>query len=68
MIRELETFLPGSSSISFRERLIAHKEFLEESEERTLEIKAREFLHKADELLRCYEDRFGVDDFIDYDV
>jgi len=68
MIRELETYLPGSSTISFRERLIAHKEHLEETEEGKLETKAREFLHKVDELLHCYEDRFGVDDFIDYDV
>lgn len=68
MIHELESFLPASSSISFRERLIAHKEYLEESEERRQGMEAQEFLLKADELLRRYEDRFGVDDFIDYDV
>jgi len=68
LIRELETFLSGSSSISFRERLIVHKEFLEESEEQKLGTKAQEFLRKADELLLRYEDRFGVDDFIDYDL
>jgi hypothetical protein len=68
MIRELEALLPASASTSFRERLITHKEYLEESEERKSGIKAQEFLLKADELLRRYEDRFGVDDFIDYDL
>ena len=32
MIRELESLLPASSTISFRERLIAHKEALEKLE------------------------------------
>ena len=67
MIRELEALLPASAITSFRERLIAHKEYLEESADRKQEAKAQAFLLKADELLRRYEDRFGVDDFIDYD-
>ena len=67
MISELELLLPASPAISFRERLIAHKEYLEESAERRQETKEQEFLLKADELLHRYEDRFGVDDFIDYD-
>jgi len=68
MIRELESLLPASAATSFRERLIAHKEYLEESAERRQGVEAQEFLLKADELLRRYEDRFGVDDFIDYDL
>jgi uncharacterized protein len=67
MIGEIEPLLPPSPNPSFRERLIAHKEYLEESKERMQEAKAQEFMRKADELLRRYEDRFGVDDFIDYD-
>src|SRR5690349_13642863 len=65
MIRELELLLPASSTISFRERLIAHKEALEKNEEPG-DIE-REFLVKAGRLLNHYEDLFGVDDFIDYD-
>jgi hypothetical protein len=65
MIRELELLLPASSTISFRERLIAHKEALEKNEEPG-DIE-REFLVKAGRLLNYYEDLFGVDDFIDYD-
>ena len=68
MIRELESLLPASATTSFRERLIAHKEYLEESKEGRQGTNEQEFLLKADELLRRYEDRFGVDDFIDYDL
>ncbi len=68
MIRELESLLPTSTTTSFRERLIAHKEYLEESTERRLVTEAQKFLLKADALLRRYEDQFGVDDFIDYDL
>jgi uncharacterized protein len=68
MIRELETLLPASTSTSFRERLIAQKEYLEGFAERKLSTEAQVFLLKADELLRRYEDQFGVDDFIDYDL
>ncbi len=66
MIRELELLLPPSAMISFRERLIAHKEALEK-----LAFPGdveREFLVKAGKLLNYYEDLFGVDDFIDYDA
>lgn len=66
MIRDLEMLLPPSPpSISFRERLIAHKEMLEKSNEQYGDIE-QEFLSKAGELLTRYEDRFGVDDFIDF--
>ena len=68
LIRELESILPASVIPSFRERLIAHKTYLEGSAERRQGAKAQEFLLKADALLRRYEDRFGVDDFIDYDL
>jgi len=67
MIHELEALLPESPATSFRERLIVHKEYLEESEGRGLGTQEQEFLLKADELLRCYENSFGVDDFIDFD-
>ena len=64
LIREIEPLLPESKAISFRERLIAHKEELE-SQGREL---GGEFLRKTHMLLSRYEDLFGVDDFIDYDV
>lgn len=66
LIREIEPLLPASTAISFRERLIAHKEFLESKgeEQGLLEV---EFLRKTEELLIYYEDRFGVDDFIDFE-
>jgi hypothetical protein len=64
LIREIEPLLPASSAISFRERLITHKEFLESKGE---EMVDSEFLRKAKLLLTYYEDRFGVDDFIDYE-
>ena len=64
LIREIEPLLPASKAISFRERLIAHKEELE-SQGREL---GGEFLRKTRMLLSRYEDLFGVDDFIDYDA
>jgi hypothetical protein len=64
LIREIEPLLPASSAASFRERLITHKEFLELNGKKTEEL---EFLHKTEILLTYYEDRFGVDDFIDYE-
>jgi hypothetical protein len=66
LIREIELLLPISSAVSFRERLIAHKEFLESKGKEQEEVDF-EFLHKAKLLLTYYEDRFGVDDFIDYE-
>lgn len=67
MIREIEPLLPASSMISFRERLITHKEQLEESKEREQTVSEQEFMLKTDALLSYYENRFGVDDFIDYE-
>lgn len=64
LIREIEPLLPASSAISFRERLIAHKEELE-SKKKDLD---GEFMQKAAALLARYEDLFGVDDFIDYEL
>lgn len=66
LIREIEPLLPVSTAISFRERLIAHKEFLESKGSKPGVVE-NEFLRKAEVLLACYEDRFGVDDFIDYE-
>jgi len=67
MIREIESFLPASSTISFRERLITYKESLEKLDKQKYSSIEKEFLFKAGELLNIYENRFGVDDFIDYD-
>jgi len=66
LIREIEPLLPASTAISFRERLITHKEFLESKAGEQEEVNA-EFLHKTEILLSYYEDRFGVDDFIDFE-
>ncbi len=66
LIREIEPLLPASAAISFRERLVTHKEILE-SEGKEQQALEHEFLHKTAELLTRYEDRFGVDDFIDYE-
>ena len=66
LIREIEPLLPSSTAISFRERLITHKEFLESKGEEQEEVDA-EFLRKTEILLTYYEDRFGVDDFIDFE-
>lgn len=66
MIHEIEPLLSESTAISFRERLITHKEFLE-SKEKEYNAVEREFLRKTEALLTRYEDRFGIDDFIDYE-
>ena len=63
LIREIEPLLPGSSVVSFRERLIAHKEELESMGELD-----GDFMQKTIILLACYEDLFGVDDFMDYEA
>ncbi len=68
LIREVETLLPVSSAISFRERIIEHKENLETLNEQNYSDTEKMFLQKAGELLEMYEHRFGVDDFIDYEV
>ncbi|MFN8411412.1 MAG: hypothetical protein U0Z26_03390 [Anaerolineales bacterium] len=67
MIRSIDLLLPASPSMSFRERLITFKEELEKRSEQDRKPLEQEFLLKAGDLLTRYEDRFGVDDFIDYD-
>lgn len=67
LIREVESLLPASSIISFREQLIAHKENLEKLDKQKYTQTEKEFLQKAGGLLNLYESRFGVDDFIDYE-
>ncbi|MBC7878840.1 MAG: hypothetical protein H7Y59_16840 [Anaerolineales bacterium] len=67
MIREIEPLLPVSSAISFREKLITYKEILEQEKGKEYTVAEQEFLRRAEELLNVYDDRFGVDDFIDYD-
>lgn len=65
LIREVENLLPDSAIISFREKIIAHKENLEKlNRHNPIE---KDFLLKAEKLLGIYEERFGVDDFIDYE-
>ena len=64
LIHDIEPLLPKSSAISFRERLITHKEELESAGKDL----GGEFLRKTAILLTRYEDLFGVDDFIDYET
>ena len=66
LIREIEPLLPASSAPSFRERLITCKEELQ-ANGRECTTSEDEFLRKTEELLTHYEDRFGMDDFIDYE-
>lgn len=68
LIGEIESLLPNSSAISFRERIIEHKEDLEKADKQSNSDTDKEFLQKASELLEIYENRFGVDDFIDYEA
>lgn len=68
LIGEVEQLLPASQAISFRERLITHKEQLEEMNALEHSAVDKEFLLKTEELLNRYDNRFGVDDFIDYDA
>jgi len=63
MINELEALLPASANPNFRERLVAHLEQLEESEERA--NAEEEFLPKAQALLIFYERHFGVKDLVE---
>lgn len=62
LIHEIEPLLPKSAGISFRERLIAHKEELESKRM----DRDGNLLQKTSALLSRYEDLFGVDDFRDY--
>ena len=54
MIEELETYLPASSKISFRERLVSRLET--ETSDPVFELKAKS-------LLQYFEDHFGVKGF-----
>jgi uncharacterized protein len=68
LIREVESLLPVSFAISFRERIIEHKENLEKIKKKNFSDSEKVFLQKAGMLLEIYENRFGVDDFIDYET
>jgi hypothetical protein len=63
MIHELEALLPGSQNTNFRERLVAHLENLEASEQENTDPDLRQL--KADALLIFYEKVFGVKDLVD---
>lgn len=63
MIEELEAYLPASTSIGFRERLVAQIEKLDEMGEQ--DERGRDFRSKADALLLLFEERFGVKDFLE---
>lgn len=63
MINELDALLPVSPNINFRERLVAHIEYLEKSAGR--ENADLEFRRKAGALLIFYENQFGVKDLVD---
>lgn len=66
MIHELETLLPGSPNINFRERLVAHLEELDSLESSAVLAKADlEFRRKAHEVLILYEKVFGVKDLVE---
>lgn len=56
MIQELETFLPASSTISFRERLVI---CMEQGQANS------DFQLKAKALLKFFNNHFGVHDFFD---
>src|SRR3990172_1939828 len=57
MIRELEALLRNSTSINFRERLVAHLERHEDTDP--------ELRRKADALLNFYKKVFGVKDLVE---
>lgn len=57
MIRELESYLPASKTVSFRERLLT------KMEDRTPQN--AEFREKAQTLISFFEDFFGVMDFFE---
>lgn len=63
MINELDAVLPASTNANFRERLVAHIEYLQESVE--MGNTDLEFQLKADALLLFYENQFGVKDLVD---
>ena len=63
MIKELKTLLPESKSNNFRERLVAHLEYLEELT--TLGEADRQFQQKARELLLLYRNQLAVKDLFE---
>ncbi|MBI5823209.1 MAG: hypothetical protein HZB18_04220 [Chloroflexi bacterium] len=63
LINELKALLPVSPVNNFRERLVAHMEYLDES--MALGNADLEFRRKARELLSLYEKQFGVKDLVD---
>jgi hypothetical protein len=63
MIQELEALLPLSQNTNFRERLVAHMEYLEKSAGQGNE--ETDFLLKAGALLTFYKDHFGVKDLVE---
>ena len=67
MIHELEALLPGSPNINFRERLVAHLEYLERLKTSAGQEKTDLDLWrlKAGALLIFYEKYFGVKDLVD---
>ena len=66
MIHELETCLPASSKLNFRERLVAYLETPEHRKDHTEQANTdQELRRKAEALLSFYERIFGVSDVID---
>jgi len=63
MIKEIEPLLPAAHQGSFRQRFVAHLEYLEKSTKKGSADLS--FQQKAKELLNFYENRFGVNDLID---
>lgn len=63
MIDELEAYLPASTSIGFRERLVARIEKPDDSAER--DEREPKFRSKAHALLLFFEKHFGVKDFLE---
>jgi hypothetical protein len=63
IIHEMEALLPDSSYTNFRERLVAHLEYLEQkSAWDDMDLK---FRLKADALLAFYDQIFGVNDLVE---
>ncbi len=64
MIREVEALLPISLHTNFRERLVEHLEYLNQSAgQEDMDLDLRRL--KAEALLSFYEQVFGVDDLVE---
>ena len=61
-IHEVEKFLPSSTQVSFRERLIERLERVNKSTK--LNAVDAEFRVKANDLLEFFDKQFGVNDFL----